>query len=93
MQSIKINSNTVTVAEIMYAKWYQQHKGCQFTVRVERDKTADEMKNLFYEVSKLGDPAKTVQEGDDSFVCCISSHGGWDPDLNKDVVAIWTDRG
>ena len=65
---------------------HQQHKGCRFTVQVERDETADEMKDLFYEVSKPGDPAKTVQEGDDSFVCCISSHGGWDPDLNKDVV-------
>ena len=33
-----------------------------------------------------GDPDKTVQEGDDSFVCCISSHGHWDPVLSTDVV-------
>ena len=33
-----------------------------------------------------GDPNKTVQPDDDSFVCCISSHGGWDPNLGTDVV-------
>ena len=58
----------------------------QFTVRVEKDKTADEMKDLFEEVSKPGDPAITVQFGDNSFVCCVSSHGYWDPALNTDVV-------
>ena len=58
----------------------------QFRVRVEKDKTAEEMESLFNEVRVQGDPAQTVQDGDDSFVCCISSHGGWDPTLNTDVV-------
>lgn len=53
---------------------------------MEEDKTAEEMVSLFNEVKVQGDPAKTVQDGDDSFVCCISSHGGWDPTLNTDVV-------
>ena len=58
----------------------------QFRVRVEEDKMAEEMESLFNEVRVPGDPTKTVQDGDDIFVCCISSHGGWDPTLNTDVV-------
>ena len=53
---------------------------------MEEDKTAKEMESLFNEVRVQGDPAKTVQDGDDSFVCCISSHGYWNPTLNTDVV-------
>ena len=57
-----------------------------YRVRVERDKTAEQMKRLFDEIRAGGDPAMTIQEGDDSFVCCISSHGTWDPALGTDVV-------
>ena len=57
-----------------------------FEVRVAEDRTAEEMESLFKEVRVPGDPTKTVQDGDDSFVCCISSHGYWDPVLNTDVV-------
>lgn len=58
----------------------------QYRVRVEKDQTAEQMESLLKEVRKQGDASKTIQAGDDSFVCCISSHGGWDPILNTDVV-------
>ena len=57
-----------------------------YRVRVERDQTAEQIKSLFDGVREEGDAKNTIQEGDDSFVCCISSHGTWDPALGTDVV-------
>ena len=57
-----------------------------YRVRVERDKTAEQIRSLFDEIREDGDPERTIQEGDDSFVCCISSHGTWDQVRAMDVV-------
>ena len=57
-----------------------------YHVRVERDLTAEQIKSLFDDIRAEGDAKSTIQKGDDSFVCCISSHGTWDPALGTDVV-------
>ena len=57
-----------------------------FRVRVERDLTEEQIRSLFDEIREDGDPDKTIQEGDDSFVCFFSSHGTWDQVLGRDVV-------
>ena len=46
--------------------------------------SAEEICSFFDNICKEGD--NTIQKGDDSFVCCISSHGGLDPRLGTDVV-------
>lgn len=67
-----------------------------YRVRWEENQTAEEIKRIFNEIRTEGDPAKTIQEEDDSFVCCISSHGAWDPTLGTDVVygveGVWLEK-
>ena len=57
-----------------------------YRVRKVEDKTADDIKKIFKEIKEGGDSEDAIQQGDDSFVCCISSHGTWDPALGTDVV-------
>lgn len=57
-----------------------------YRIRVEKDKTADQIESIFEEIRADRDIDNTIQQGDDSFVCCISSHGTWDSERGVDVV-------
>lgn len=57
-----------------------------YRVRVEKNLTMEEIETVFDEVQGKGDSAMTIQESDDSFVCCVCSHGTWDQVLGTDVV-------
>ena len=57
-----------------------------YRVQVEENLTVEEIETVFDHVREDGDPEETIQEGDDSFVCCISSHGTWDQVQGAGVV-------
>ena len=57
-----------------------------YRVRMEENLTVEEIETVFDEIREDGDPERTIQEGDDSFVCCISSHGTWDQVRGTGVV-------
>lgn len=63
-----------------------------YRVRLETDKTAAEIHSIFESLLPLRTtPANqittdNVLEGDDSFVCCVVSHGYWDDTRRQDFV-------
>ena len=56
-----------------------------YRVLIKKNCSAEEIRSLFDGIIHEGGD-NTIQKGDDSFVCCISSHGGLDPRLGTDVV-------
>ena len=63
----------------------QRLEALGYRVRSEYDKTAEEIEHLFDDI-KGEESENTIQESDDSFICCISSHGNRDPEKGTDVV-------
>ena len=61
--------------------WHQLN----YRVLIKENCSAEEIHSLFDSVIREGGD-DTIQTGDDSFVCCVSSHGGLDPTLGTDVV-------
>ena len=62
-----------------------------YRVELRKNQTASEIKELFESVQS--DPsALGVTKDDDSFICCISSHGDWDSEKNTDII-YGRDRG
>ena len=60
--------------------------GLGYRVRCATNQTAHEIKMLLNSISKNSDPELHIEEGDDSFVCCIGTHGGWDKDKEVDFI-------
>lgn len=54
-----------------------------YRVQVEEDKTSEEIREIFESVTQ---GSNGIRPSDKGFVCCISSHGAWDPKSNKDVI-------
>ena len=68
-------------------------KKCRYRIRNEVNKTAEEIRSIFDQLLPLTTPPADrgttdgiVQESDDSFVCCIVSHGHWDEGKRQDFV-------
>ena len=73
------------------APWDEKHfddtlKALGYRVILKKDQTAEEMKELFVKIQKNDDPQLKIKTEDDSFVCCIISHGGWDTEKGADFI-------
>ena len=67
--------------------------GCGYRVRYEQNKSAEEIREIFDSLLPLKtapDGSVTsdsvIHESDDSFVCCVISHGTWDEGKRQDLV-------
>ena len=80
-----------TLQQRKCAPWDEKHleetlKALGYRVKLKKNQKAAEMKELFDTIQKNDDPGLKIEKEDDSFVCCIISHGGWDEDKKTDFI-------
>ena len=57
-----------------------------YRVVIKKNQTGREMNNLFETIRENSSGELHIEDKDDSFLCVISSHGGWDPEKSTDVI-------